>query len=68
MAALRFLTLVTSENLLNEGSSPILYGELLSSRGRIIAKWSLGAAIAGPPCLVRNPDGSIALGCFIRNF
>ena len=64
--ALEFLVQLTNKSYLNAGSAPTLYGELRSG-GLTIARWSLGAAIAGPSCLVQNPDGSFAVGCFIRN-
>ena len=65
--ALQFLVQLTYESATNAGSAETLYGELITGSS-IIATWSLGAAIGGPPCIVKNPDGSIALGCMIRNF
>ena len=64
--ALEVLVQLTDKSHLDAGSTPTLYGELRSG-GLTIARWSLGAAIAGPSCLVQNPDGSFAVGCFIRN-
>ena len=65
--ALHLLVRFTHEKSMNAGHSKTLYGELIDSAGYIIARWSLGAAIGGPTCAVQNPDGSIALGCMIRN-
>ncbi len=67
MAALQVLTQATYESKTHAGSTSALYGELVV-RGQIIARWSLGATIFKPTCVVRNPDGSIAIGCFIRDF
>ncbi len=65
--ALEALVQLTDKSHRNAGSTtPTLYGELRSG-GLTIARWSLGAVIAGPSCVVQNPDGSIAIGCFIRN-
>lgn len=66
-AALQALVQLTYESSMNAGSARTLYGELII-QGTTIARWSLGAAIGGPPCVVFNPDGSMALGCLIRNF
>ena len=66
MAALQLLVQVTHASSMNAGNSETLYGELITGSS-IIAKWSLGAAIGGPSCIVENPDGSIALGCMIRD-
>ena len=66
-AALQFLVQLTYETSMNAGNSRTLYGELMMG-GSVIARWSLGATIGGPPCLVKNPDGSLALGCMIRSF
>ena len=65
LEVLNFLVDLTSMTSTHTGSSPILYGEL-KQRGKIVARWSLGQAIAGFPCIVQNPDGSVAVGCFIR--
>ena len=65
--ALQFLVQLTYESSSYAGSAETLYGELMTGSS-IIARWSLGATIGGPPCIVKNPDGSLALGCMIRNF
>ena len=68
LAALQALMQLTLESSMNAGYSRTLYGELIMS-GTTIARWSLGATIAGaPPCVVHNPDGSMALGCLIWNY
>ena len=66
LKALEYLVQLTDASYLNAGSVQTLYGELRSG-SLTIARWSLGAAIAGPSCVVQNPDGSFAIGCFIRN-
>ena len=66
IAALQFLVQLTEPLYVLAGQVPTMYGELM--RGTtIIARWSLGSMIAGPSCVVQNPDGSYAIGCFIRN-
>lgn len=67
IAALSFLTSLTEHTHTNAGTSSTLYGELRAA-GITVARWSLGAAIAGPSCVVQHPDGSYAVGCFIRTF
>lgn len=67
LAVLQVLVQLTYESHTHAGNSRTLYGELIMGSSTI-ARWSLGAAIAGVPCVVRNPDNSIALGCMIRNF
>ncbi|MCJ1337937.1 hypothetical protein MMC09_003221 [Bachmanniomyces sp. S44760] len=43
-------------------------GEILDPNGQIIARWSLGTMLTNVfPCLFRNPDGTVALGCFIKD-
>ena len=66
VAALNFLTQLTFDSHMNAGKARTLYGEIIGATGNTIARWSLGAAIAGPSCVVQNPDGSYAIGCFIR--
>ena len=65
VAALNFLIEATSNDSQNGGRVNTLYGEL-TSFGNTIARWSLGSRITGPPCAVQNPDGSYAIGCFLR--
>lgn len=65
IAALNFLIEATSYDSQNGGRVNTLYGEL-TSFGNTIARWSLGSRITGPPCAVQNPDGSYAIGCFLR--
>ena len=67
VAVLNFLTQLTHDSHMNAGNAKTLYGEIIGSMGNTIARWSLGAAIAGPSCIVQNPDGSYAVGCFIRS-
>ena len=64
-AALNFLIEATSYDSQDGGMVNTLYGEL-TSFGNTIARWSLGSRITGPPCVVQNPDGSFAIGCFLR--
>ena len=65
IAALNFSIEATSYDSQNGGRVNTLYGEL-TSVGNTIARWSLGSRITGPPCAVQNPDGSYAIGCFLR--
>ncbi|MCJ1338827.1 hypothetical protein MMC09_004116 [Bachmanniomyces sp. S44760] len=47
---------------------PALFGEIINEVGDIVAQWSLGIALTQvAPCFIKNPDGSYALGCFIRD-
>ena len=66
VAALSLLTQLTHDSHMMAGNTKTLYGEIIGAMGNTIARWSLGAAIAGPSCVVQNPDGSYAIGCFIR--
>ena len=68
LAALQALMHITLEGSMNAGNSRTLYGELIMS-GTTIARWSLGTRVeAAPPCVVQNPDGSMALGCILWNY
>ena len=50
------------------GQSPALYGEVIH-RGRIIARWSLGLVLKQfKTCGVEHPDGTYAVGCFLRYY
>ena len=66
IATLQALVQLTYQSAMNAGNSRTLYGELITG-SLVIARWSLGAAMGAPTCVVKNPDGSIALGCMIRD-
>ena len=66
LTSIQVLIEIASQKRIYAGFTEVLFGEL-TIRGRIIARWSLGAPVVGYAyCTFLNPDGSTALGCLER--